>query len=178
MKRFMQSIVLALAVTLSTVAVSQAQGLINYDKLGTTTNGLGATVYNVLDSLIADGTIVMADTSTTGIKRLGVKPWPGTAITRGRILGVAWGSIPRRTQGGVGRILIIGYHANAKMGASGLTANSVLKTGITHGCFLTTADSLSGTAGIFLGYTSTSTAANNRGKVIITRPLGFYFGTL
>lgn len=148
------------------------------------TNSVGTVLvaaFSDTAGVIPDGTVVIADTSASsgGVKRFGVSPWAGTAITRARILGIAMGNIPRMSSGSAGRVLIMGYHANAKMGASGLTGNLNLKTAVgVNGALTTVVDSLSGSCGIFLGGTSTSTAANYRGRVIITSPLGKFFGSL
>lgn len=161
------------------VGTASAQtNTLSYDKFGTNAVGVMYAVYNVIDSTITDGTVCIYDTTTTGVKRVGVRPYAGTAITRPRIAGIAVGNIARSSSGGAGKILVIGYHPNAKMALSTGAANSLIKTGLLHGTLTTVADSLSGAVGVFLGHTSTSTAANARGKVFITRPLSVFFGSL
>mgnify|MGYP001608736021 CR=1 FL=1 len=156
--------------------------LINYVKSGTGTTGFIIPVFNAIDSLIADGTIVSIDTtlaSGTNLKRIVVRPYAGTSITRAKCVGVSVGSIARSSRGGVGNVLVWGYHANAKMNASGLTANIPLKVSpATHGAFGTGVDSLSGQIGVFFGYNANSTVANSRGKVFITNFIGRFFGSL
>lgn len=173
-------LVLAAVVSLVTATAALAQ-IINYNKSGTSTTGMTIPVFNAIDSLIPDGTVVSIDTtaaSGTNLKRIVVRPYAGTAITRPRCIGLANGSIARSSRGGNGNVLIWGYHANAKMAASGLTANSGMKVAVVHGALTTSADSLSGQIGVFIGYNSLSTAANSRGKVFITAPLGRFFGSL
>lgn len=130
--------------------------------------------------VIPDGTVVIADTSSSvaGRKRFGVSPWNGNNLTRPRILGIALGNIPARASLTAGRVLIMGYHANAKMASSSQTANTMIKTGVGVNGSLTsgiagTADSLTAACGIFINPAGNSTTANFRGKVIINRPMGF-----
>lgn len=162
--------------------VSDAEAQVVYSRFAS--SGIPTVVvaaYSDTAGVIPDGTVVISDTTSTfpTFKRFGVSPWAGTAITRPRILGIALGNIPARASGQAGRVLIMGYHGNAKMAASGLTGNLLLKTGIgVNGSLNTVADSLTGAVGIFIGGTSSATAANYRGRVFINQPLGKFFGSL
>lgn len=186
MKRF-TGLFLALALALGLAAVGQhaqtalAQGG-PYSRFGTSTvPTVTVAVYSDTAGIIPDGTVVISDTTSTypTMKRFGVLPWAGTSLTRPKILGIAYGNIPAKGTGIAGQVLIMGYHGNVKMGASGLSAGASIKTAIgVNGAITTVADSLSGAVGWFLSYNSNSTAANNRGKCVITRPLGFFFGSL
>lgn len=161
---------------------AEAQSAAPYARLGTSSVAtVVVAAFSDTAGVIPDGTVVISDTTSSvpGLKRFGVSPWAGTAITRARILGIAMGNIPTRSSGTAGRVLIMGYHANAKMGASGLTGNLNVKTAVgVNGALTTVVDSLSGSCGIFLGGASNATAANYRGRVIITSPLGKFFGSL
>lgn len=123
------------------------------------------------DTIIGDGTLVMFDTLTTAQSGssgavVGVKPWPGTALTRTRIIGIALGSIPIR---GVGQVLTFGVHTNAKVGASGLTAGVPLRAGLLYGRLSSANDSLSMGIGWIISPKISSTA-DSRAKVFFTRP--------
>lgn len=172
----------AIAPLPSWVTDAEAQASNPYARFGTSSvPTVVVAAFSDTAGVIPDGTVVIADTTSSvpGLKRFGVSPWAGTAITRARILGIALGNIPTRSSGSAGRVLIMGYHANAKMGASGLTGNLNVKTAIgVNGALNTVVDSLSGSCGIFLGGASNATAANYRGRVIITSPLGKFFGSL
>lgn len=177
MNKFTRSLMIVAALAVVTVTV----GFITYNKSATSSAGMVIPVFNAIDSTIVDGTVVSIDTtaaSGTNLKRIVVRPYAGTAITRPRCIGLARGPIARSSRGGQGNVLIWGYHANAKMAASTLTANSGLKVAVVHGALTTSADSLSGQIGVFIGHNSNSTAANARGKVFITAPLGRFFGSL
>lgn len=177
MKKF--TLFLAAAVLMAAAGTASAQ--ITYVKSGTGAAGWMAPVFNAIDSLIVDGTIVSVDTtaaSGTNLKRIVVRPYAGTAITRPRCIGVAVGPIQRSSRGGNGTILLWGYHPGAKIAASNVSANTMIKVGVVHGAFASSADSLSGQVGWFIGYAPHSTAAASRGKVFITAPLGRFFATL
>lgn len=162
--------------------VQDAEAQAVYSRFGTSSTGtVIVAAYSDTAGVIPDGTVVISDTTSTfpTLRRFGVSPWAGTAITRARILGVALGDIPARASGQAGRVLIMGYHGNAKMGASGLTGNLLIRTcaGV-NGSLTTVIDSLSGSVGLFIGGASNATAANYRGRVFINQPLGKFFATL
>jgi hypothetical protein len=177
----LKKFIFAVALTGLTVAAlphnaSAQEGLLAYSKTGTGTQGMMLAVYNVVDSLIADGTICSVDTvaaASGGTLRFVVRPYAGTALTRSKCIGIAAGTIRKSSQGGSGRVLVWGYHANAKMAATGISANTMVKISpAVHGAFAASADTLSAQVGWFIGYTSSSTAANSRGKVLLLNWLG------
>lgn len=146
---------------------AEAQG-VYYTASGTSAAGQIVPVFNAIDSVITDGTVVSIDTTastSTNLDRIVVRPYNGTVLNRNRVIGLAVGPIRRL---GPGNVLIWGYHPNAKMAASGLTANTAIKVAALHGSLNTVVDTLGIQCGIFIGYNSNSTAANNRGKVFIT----------
>ena len=81
-------------------------------------------VFNALaDTLIADGTWLMADTTAatgTNIRRIAVKPWNCSQTSEQQVVGISVGQIPRGRTGGSGQMLIWGFHPNAYM-TSGIT---------------------------------------------------------
>lgn len=158
-------IVAALLVAFVGVAYAQ-QGLI-VQGVATTTWGIGAAAYSDTDGVIKDGTVVIFDTTSTRA-RAGVLPYPGTVLSRPYVVGIAWGDIPKKSSGVAGKVLLWGYHNNVKMAASGYSANTLVKVGVVHGAIATEVDTLSLTIGRFISYNSSSTAANNRGKVFIS----------
>lgn len=161
-----------------------------YDKFGTksyrTSSGIltiptavanvMVTVWNTTDSTITDGSVVMTDTTST-IKRVGVRNYLAASATRHRVLGLAYGNIPRSSTGQPGRVLILGYHPNALLAASNLSAGGVLKVSLSlNGC-LAAGDTLSGNVGYLLGgNVGTITGPRYSGPVIITRPLSTMAG--
>lgn len=128
-------------------------------------------VYNVADSTITDGTLVMVDTLSTANSPasgavVGVKPWPGTALTRSKVIGICLGNIVSR---GSGQIVTFGVHTNAKVAASGLTGNTPLRAGLVYGRLSTANDSLSMAIGWIISPTLSSTA-DSRAKVFFVKP--------
>lgn len=179
MKQFSLAALVALLLVSTSYHSASAQ-VFGYQKSGTNSVAISASaVYNCTDSLIADGTVVMTDTTsaaTSNVLRIGVRPWDGTCLNRHRILGLALGPIRRSSRGGAGTVLITGFHNNARIGATGLAANTPLKTmaGV-NGSLTAATDTVALRVGTFLGYNSLATATFPRGgKVLITRSLGVH----
>lgn len=175
--------VMALLVAVVTVAIASP---LSYSPYQNYTEGYGVAVVSSVDSVILDGTVVMVDTTTaatSNIDRFAVKTWDGGVLNRPRILGLAWGNIPRSSSRQAGKVLIVGYHASARMSASVIAANTLIKTapgvhGRLAGALANTADTLALTCGVFISSNAQNSATNARAKVIITRPLGAYSGVL
>lgn len=157
-----------------------------YDKFGTkklgtltipsTVANTYCTVWNTTDSTITDGSVVMCDTTST-IKRIGVRNYLAASATRHRILGLAYGNIPRSSTGAPGRVLILGYHPNAIVAVSNLSAGGVLKVSLSVNGSLAAGDTLSGNVGYVLGGNSgTITGPRYTAPVMILRPLSTMAG--
>ncbi len=189
MKNFTK-LFLALGLVALAAGTASADG-INYDKFGTKLFRLSGgvstipsavpnvycTVWNTTDSTITDGSVVMVDTTST-IKRIGVRNYLAGSGTRNRCFGLAYGNIPRSSTGASGRVLITGYHPNALLAASNLSAFNTLKVSLSlNGC-LALGDTLAGNVGILMGgNVGTITGPRYNGPVYITKPLSSQAGS-
>lgn len=155
MKRITLNLLLAVAlcVGLSTSAMAQDWNV---------SPGAGGAVgdivpcFNTIDSVIVDGTVVSIDTTAT-TKRFGIRPYTVAlgGIGRIRCVGIAVGNIPKSSQGGVGRILLRGYHPRARVAISNAAAGNQLKISTTVAHSLAVGDTVQGNIGIILGGNST-----------------------
>jgi len=158
------AVVLTFAVGTSHIP-ALAQQALTYSRTGNTAVGTFVGVYNVADSTLFDGELVMADTSTAaagGLTRIGVKRFDGTALGRCRVVGIVAGDIPKSSLRGSGRVLIWGYHPAAYVGLSDLAANRPIKLGLINAMFQG-ADTLEAQVGYAISRTSAATSTVNTG---------------
>lgn len=146
----MKLILLALALTVATAGSAFSQVSISDSKSGTGAVGIMMTVWNAVDSTIVDGSVVMTDTTTASTRPV-VRNFLGVALDRGRCVGIAVGSIPKKSANTPGKILIWGYHPRALVGASNIGAKTALKVGLISGSFASAADSVSMQCGYLIG---------------------------
>lgn len=121
---------------------------------------------------IADGTLLMIDTTTAASGTLvGVKPYDPAALqNRGRVIGLAYGAIPKRGNG-PGQCLIYGVHNNALVASSTLALNIPVRAGAVYGRLSTAVDSTSMTVGWAISkYGTSNTASNARARVWFNGP--------
>lgn len=151
MKRI-KYLLLALALTVGLSGTASAQSGWNISPVAGGAWGDIVPCFNTIDSLIVDGTVVVVDTTTT-TKRGGVRPYTVAlgGLGRFRAVGIAVGNIPRSSQGGVGRILLRGYHPRARVGASNATAFQQLKVSTTIAHSFAVGDTVQGNVGYIIG---------------------------
>lgn len=162
MKRIL-TLLVAVMLTVAGIQSASAQSWPYSPRQSAVATGLIVPVVNastVRDSTIADGTWLMVDTTTVGIKHIVVKPWIGTAATDHRFCGIAVGRIPGAN--GTGSMLIQGYHPRAKV-ITGLTLLDPIGPGFAiYGAGGTAPDSLgfSKSSGVILGYNPSTQASS------------------
>jgi hypothetical protein len=125
--------------TLVTSCSAQTGGWVFSERGSARPHGMYIVGWNTTGSQIADGTIVMADTSgASTVPQIalgkGFKTWNATATQVDRILGVLLGNVPGYAQG---RIMVKGFHPAVKLDKTGITALSILKPSLTHAGRLT-----------------------------------------
>lgn len=146
----------AQALTYSPFAVGQA---------GASAVGTFIGVANAQDSILYDGELVCSDTTastSSNVRRIGVRRFDGTALLRARIVGIVAGDIPKSSKRGTGRVLVWGYHPAAYVGLSNLGVNSAIKIGLLNAMFQG-ADTLEAACGVAISRTSASTSTVNTG---------------
>lgn len=183
---------LALAGIAFVATAASAQTGVSYEKTGTKnirlSGGVTAvpmnvpnvyvSVWNTTDSTITDGSVVVVDT-TSIIKRIGVRNYLPASQNHTRVLGLAYGNIPKSSTGQPGRVMITGYHPNALIGASGVTAFQTLKYSLSINGSLAAADTVSSICGIVLGGNPGSiTGVRYTYQVLILRPMALGGATL
>lgn len=137
--------ILALALSGLTVAgiASAQEGTMIGQAFGATyTQGIGLSAYNTADSTILDGSLVQIDTTSTKL-RFGVKLYTGTLSDRKRIVGLAWGDIPKSSLNRSGRVLLFGFHSFARVSTSNIAAGAPLRVGTLQGSMKDAGDSMS-----------------------------------
>jgi hypothetical protein len=147
------------------IAPVEAQVGGSYGRVGNYAVGNFVGVYNVVDSILYDGEVVMADTATTaagGLTRIAVKHYDGTSLGKMRVVGVVAGNIAKSSQRGSGRVLTWGYHPKMYVDASNVAVNQPIKLGPTVACF-TKIDTTGAACGYVISRSSASTSTVNTG---------------
>jgi hypothetical protein len=153
----------ALCVFLVSTCHAQIGGDLYSERSSSRPHGKFIVGWNTTGSTIADGILVMADTTgATSQPQValgkGFKPW--THVTTfghaQRVLGVTVGSTPGYSQG---RILIVGFHPWVKVDATAITAFALLKP--------STLSTTNGAMGQFAASDTTTSAAATMRKPII-----------
>lgn len=160
--------VLALVVSclLAVTAVAVAQ--MTAGSRGVAASRIVVGAYSSQDTVIGDGTLVQLDTLTAAQgKGIAVKPYTGGAAERIKVVGIAYGSIPKRGQG-AGQVLIFGIHNNAKVGSSTLVLNAAVRPGLLYGKLSAGGDSISMACGVAVGFSPANAAGNPRAQVYFT----------
>lgn len=152
--KFTKQILLALALCVGLATSASAQVSISDQKSGTHAVGIMISVWNAVDSVIVNGSVVMADTTTASTRPI-VRNYLGVALDRGRIIGIAVGSIPKKSANTPGKVLIWGYHPSALVAASNIGAKTALKIGLISGSMASAADSVSMQCGYLIGNNAT-----------------------
>ncbi len=144
-------LVLAAVLAVAGVSGTASAQANSADKFGTSAWGNIIPVWNTIDSVIVDGSLVVIDTTAT-IKRLGIRPYLPASTVRTRVLGIAVGDIARSSRGGAGKVLLYGYHPRARVGASsGVAAGAVLKPSLSIAHSFALGDSISGSSAYVIG---------------------------
>lgn len=124
---------LCYAALFAAVAHAQIGGDIFSERESVRPHGKFIVGWNTTGSQIADGTLVMADTTgTTSQPQVaigkGFKTWSGVVTDSRLILGVLIGNTASYAQG---RILVLGFHPNVKLAATAVAARSLLRASLT-----------------------------------------------
>ena len=153
------------------VVAGNASAQVTYTKSGNSAAGIIVPVFNSVDTLLVDGTWLMADTTTaatTNLKRIVVKKWGSVVTADTRFVGIAVGPIQKSSKGGNGNMLVYGYHPTAIM-SPGISAFAGIGPSM---IFVGGGNALPDTLesprslGFFIGYNG---ATSTRGKVWLFR---------
>jgi hypothetical protein len=125
-------LILALAVSVKS-AHAQSGNFVWSERSSSAPYGIVYPMWNATGSTIADGTIVMTDTTGTTVQPQisfgkGFKTFSGATTDVRRIVGVLLGDCPGYSYG---RVMVMGFHNHLVMAATGVAANTNLEPGLT-----------------------------------------------